>query len=209
MKHLALMVAVVLLCGTAKSQEWVERSPSDSTLNVRDLGGEPEEFWTFKEQRYGATFHCHYGYWGWDAPMKTRIEADYCRSDDTSSWGENAGGYSDDYKDTDQFLTQFEETRVANSREKAKEGPTIETVIGDIVVHVFDVNKDRSYARFRECMGFHTVWDRGSGNMRSLYGKSLMLYACGNDGALMSETKLTKLLSGFSIEGEFEALIED
>ena len=84
------------------------------------------------------------------------------------------------------------------------DGPTIET----IVVHVFDVEKDRSHANYRECMGFYMVWEKGFGAARGLWGKSLTVYTCGNDGHLMSEDKLTRILASFSIEGEFEALVD-
>ena len=40
------------------------------------------------------------------------------------------------------------------------------------------------------------------------YKKVLYLYACGKNGLRMSEKRFLELLSGFSIEGEFEALVK-
>ncbi len=204
MKHVVLMAMVMLLCGMAEGQEWVERQPKDSTLHIESLGGNPDEFWILREQKSYATFHCHYGYWSW--PFM--VETDYCWSDDTSSWDE-AGGYTGDEAGTDEFLDWYETTRVAGSRDNAEEGPTIETAIGDIVVHAFDVEKDKSHANFRECMGFYAVWDRGHGGMRDLFAKSLTFYACDKSASTMSEIKLTRLLSGLSIDDEIDALIEE
>ena len=91
---------------------------------------------------------------------------------------------------------------------KAEEGPIIETAIGDVVVYAFDVVKDRSHARYRECMGFHAVWDRGPGGMRGLFARTLVLVACDLRTSTMWEAKFTWLLSGMSIDGEFEALVD-
>ncbi len=74
-------------------------------------------------------------------------------------------------------------------------------------MQVFDEARDRSHASDRECMGLNTVWERGSGVSRDLFGKNLSFYACGNDGRLVSEIKFVKFLSGLSIENEFDALI--
>ncbi len=98
---------------------------------------------------------------------------------------------------------------MADSRDEAEEGPTIETAIGDIVVHEFDIEKSRVHANYRECMGFYTVWEKERGAEAKLYAKSLTFYACDNKSYAMTEFKLIQLLSHFSIEDEFDALIEE
>ena len=98
---------------------------------------------------------------------------------------------------------------MADSEDEAEEGPTIETAIGDIVVHAFDVEKSKVHANYRECMGFYAVWERGHGGMRDLYAKSRTFHFCDNSSHAMSEIKLINLLSGFSIEDEFDSPIEE
>ena len=149
-------------------------------------------------------FRSEYGYWGWDDNRPNRVETDYYWAEDFSAMWDDGGCYTGKEADTDEFLDWYDETRLVDSRDNAEEGPTIETV----VVHVFDVEKDRLHANYRECMGFYMVWEKGFGAARGLWGKSLTFYACGNDGHLMSEDKLTRILASFSIEGEFEALVD-
>lgn len=153
-----------------------------------------------------ASFRCHYGWW---SDYRFTVETDYCWSSKLSTW-DTSGDYTEDDAGTDEFLEWYEETRAADSRDNAEEGPTIEIVIGDIVVHAFDMTRDKSHADYRECVGFYAVREKERGaSIKPLYAKFLTFYACDDRSFTMSEEKFVNLLSGFSIEDEFDALIED
>lgn len=69
---------------------------------------------------------------------------------------------------------------------------------------MFDVDT-RTYGEdIRECIGFRFFWER----RRDSYVKMLDVYACGKDGGLMTGDRFIEILSGLSIEGEFEALVD-
>ena len=203
MKHVALMTAVVLLAGLAEGQEWIEGQPTDSTLHVEPLGGDPDELWTLTDHLADATFRCHGGFWRSSDSQTFTVWIDHCWSEDVSAW-EGGGGYTGEGVGTDLFVDWYFDGR----RDKAEKGPTIETAIGEVIVYAFDAEKDRSHARYRECMGFHAAWDRGPGRMRDLFAKTLVLVACDLRTSTMWEAKFTWLLSGISIDGEFEALVD-
>ncbi len=208
MKRMMIAALAALLSGAASAEDYEEMRPKDSKLRLGVLGEEAEGSWFLEEKKSFGTFRCDYGYWGFDDDQRSRVKAQYCWSDNVSSW-DDSGGYTGEEADTDEFLEWNDETRLADSRDNAEEGPTIETVVGDVVVHAFDVEKDTSWKTYRECMGFHMVWGKGYGVSRKLYAKSLTFYACDNATSTMSEAKLLRILSSFSIEGEFDALVEN
>ncbi len=72
----------MLLCGVAGAQDWKEQSPNNSTLHIEILGGDPDEFWTLKDQKSYATFRCHYGWWD---DYRYTVETDYCWTSKLSS----------------------------------------------------------------------------------------------------------------------------
>ena len=203
---LLALVAASMVCSVIAKADWKEADPAEGMLRMGVGDGAPDRYWIREDEHWQTTFRCENGVWeflGATTPFKA--EASFCWSDGMSPW-EGGAGYTD--VESGRFFDYFYETDKASSKTKGASGPIIETVVGTISTHAFDIRGDRSGDAFRQCMGFSVAWDRGYGLVRSLYGRVLHFYACGTAHFSMSEWALRRVLSGFSIEGEFEGLVE-
>ena len=115
------------------------------------------------------------------------------------------------YVERDAFFDEFSALDEAWIETGATEGPTISTVIGEIETFAFDIESDIGSFEddVRQCLGFTYGWDRRIAQGWHHYPKWLNFYACGKGKPMISEAGFLHILSGFGIEGEFEALVED
>ncbi len=206
-RTLTALVGISLFCSVGIAQaQWPEVDPEEGRLRMGLGDGTADRYWIREDESWFKAFRCESGTWdflGSSLPFKT--EATFCWTGGLSAW---LGGGSYHEIESDEFFESFDETDKASIKSRSTEGPTIDTVIGTVSTHEFDIRGDRSGGEFRQCMGFSVGWDRGFGLEGVHYGKALDFYACGVSGSSVAEPGLRRALSGFSIEGEFEALVE-
>lgn len=149
----------------------------------------------------GNEYKSEFAWWGFSEWHRYQIEVAFY-------WAENRGGW-DDWVRPSAFFDEFGALNEEWIKIGAEKGPTIDTVIGEIKTFAFDIDSETFGEKIRECIGFTHGWDRRFVGGWNHYPKYLNFYACGTGGRRVSEETVLQILSGLSIEGEFDALIED
>ena len=148
----------------------------------------------------GNVFHGEFAWWGFDDWHQYQIEAAFF-------WAEDRGGW--EWVRSNEFFDEFGALDESWIKTSASDGPVIGTIAGKITTYAFDIDSDTFGKDIRQCVGFTHGWDRRYLGGWQHYPKILNFYVCGNGGRMVSEKTLLTILSGLSIEGEFEALIEE
>ena len=203
------LVSVCLFCLVGIAQaNWERMDPNDGRLRLhvgeliaKSVAGLAEGYELQTIRDTGSVFYCELGWWGFQSGNRYKLQGDFCWTDDRGGW---------DYSKTVPvaLFRTFGEIDNSFSRTGAEEGPTISTVLGDIRTLAFDVDRDNFGETSREYIGFAQGFNAKTTQTWQHYKKVLYLYACGKNGLRMSEKRFLELLSGFSIEGEFEALVK-
>ncbi len=199
----AFMLSLLCSAEIAQAQDWKKIPPEDGRMQISAIGGIAETYWTFEEKLFQSTYRCESGSWGFRR-YAYRAETTYCWSDGLSSiTDESMGGYNK--SDSDEFFEFYSYTR--DSKYDAGSGPRIETAVGEVYTHAFDVDPNPAGSSPRQCLGFSVTFERGVGPSRKLYTKYLDFYACGEGVFRISEETFLRILSGFSINDEFDSFI--
>ena len=148
----------------------------------------------------GNTFHVEFAWWGFDDWHQYQIEAAFY-------WAKDRGGW--EWVRSTGFFDEFGALDSSWIETGASDGPVIDSAIGEITTYAFDIDSDAFGEDIRQCIGFNHGWDHRNLGGWQHYPKILAFYACGNGGRMVSEETLLTILSGLSIGGEFEALVED
>ncbi len=198
MKRVPLVLVVASLFCIAWTLDRMD--PEDGKILLAHSGGLPEGYDRGWERDWGVMSYCDYAWWGFDSgPYEIQVE--YC-------WSEGADGWDPDYMGATTFLDEFYSTEDVVKSSATRVG-TAETVVGDITLVGFDIDDDTYGEDHRECIGFSHGWDKRLVFGDQWFGKFLAVYACGNGARRVSEDTFLGILSGLSIEDEFDALIED
>ncbi len=185
--------------------DWENTDPENGKMRLASIGGTAEGYWTSVQTNFGANFRCESGWWE-SSSYSHRAEATFCWSDNFthSRIDEGGGGYEKTKSDT--FFKHYKATR--HSKTNSINGPTLETAVGEVQTHAFDIPETVTGNPHKECIGFSITFERGLGHAWGLYGKYLDFYACAKNGSTISHGMFRRILSGFSIAGEFEAFME-
>ena len=178
-------------------------SSTGDILRLNTIGGVAERRWSATIRYGGATYRCEAARWGFDTFHTHRAEVRFCRSTRLSTWNGNDREIA-----SDDFFEFFHETRRADSKTRATAGLTVESVLGTLRTHAFDVDDSTFGDTYRQCLGFIAPWEADFEGVDGLYGKALAFYACGKWDRPISEKRLAAILSGLSVQDEFEALTE-
>ena len=143
--------------------------------------------------------YCELGWWGSERG-RNRVQISFC-------WAEGPDGWEKEYTPVGSFFNIFSALD-DYSKSGSSLGPTVSSVLGDIESLAFDDERNTYGKVNRECIGFSHLWDPRRVFGQRWYGKYLSIYACGNDDRSMTEGMFLHILTGVSIEGEFEALVE-
>ena len=195
MRTWTLIVACLTLSSTAIAWQSIPMTAEDGVIRHSALEAEGYELW--HDRHDGRNFYTEYRWWGFDAD-----EGDIL-AQAAFWWAEDGGWWNKDLIHKNGFLKNFGSVRDSPGMGLST-GPTIETVLGEVGTTMFDVDT-RTYGEdIRECIGFRFFWER----RRDSYVKLLDFYVCGKEGGLMTEERFIEVLSGLSIEGEFDALVD-
>ena len=203
MPHAGLAIVGFLLFGSvgAAAGDWKSILPKDGRIRLAVGGGVAEAYYAQTSRDFGNIYYCEFGEWGFKSGQH-QVEAQFC-------WTDDLGGWEKDAQQVDDFFPVFAITENPSHKANATPGPTVETVLGEVKTLAFDVEL-RTFAQTdRECIGFTYAWDRGTGVSWNFFARVIDLYACAKDENTLTEEDFRRVLSGFSIEGEFDALIED
>ena len=149
----------------------------------------------------GNEFKSEFAWWGFSEWHRYQIEVAFY-------WAKDRGGWNGWVRPS-AFFDEFGTLNETWIKSAATEGPVIDTVIGEIKSFAFDIEKETFGDKVRECIGFTHGWDKRHLGGWTHYPKFLNFYACGTGGRRVSEETLLTILSGLSIEDEFDALVEE
>ena len=202
-----LVLAAGILC-TAWSG-WSNMDPEDGRIGLTRGGDEwvAEGYSTSTDRQAGHVYHFEQGWWGYEDTSTNRVEVRF-------DWGETLNrGWSNRWTGKTVFFDVFNATDSNYSERNATPGPVIETVLGQVETVGFDLDDGRSntYGEDkRRCLGFTVAWGRSHSFGITLYNKTLHVFACRHrHHGRMPKSRFQNILKGLSIEGEFDALIED
>ena len=198
-----VFVSVMLFCFAGCAQVEYQQStyPADGTMRLMSAGGSgvpdthrirPGIF------ESGDAYSCETAEWGISRGV-FRSKATFCRADAPHGWHE------DDLR-PGSFLRRIREPGRSYAKGSVNVGPTIWSAAGYTIDFGFDFNA--AYYRLlpNECMGMTVKWDRGEGLYKNKYAKYLDFYSCAPGGT--SGAAFLTVLSGFSIEREFDAMVK-
>ena len=200
-----LALAAGVLC-TAWSS-WERMDPEDGRIGLTRDGDEwvAEGYGNSMDRISGHVFRVEDGWWGYEDRRSSRVEIKFY-------WAETSTrGWSREWTGRGAFFGEFNATDNGFSKGGAEPGPTIETVLGDIETVGFDLDDggpDTYGDEKRQCLGFTVAWDESRNFGTRLHNKVLHVFACPHSGS-MAKWRLERILKGLSIEGEFDALIEE
>lgn len=187
------LIVALVLSSTAVAWQGIPMTTEDGLIRHSEREAEGYELW--HDRHNGRNYYTEYRWWGSDEDDVV-IQAAFW-------WAEDGGWWDKDLIHKNGFLKNFGAVR--NSPDMGlTTGPTIETILGEVETTMFDVVTRTYGEEIRECIGFRTFWER----RRDSYVKLLDFYACGTNGDLMTEDRFVEMLSGLSIDGEFEALVD-
>ena len=206
MKNVIMMAAVALQLSyvnvEASDWSWKRVDSEDGIVRLASsphADGMAEGVDQGTSRDMGNTFLGEFAWWGFSDWHQYQIEAAFWRAKDRGGW---------EWFRSTGFFGEFGELDEAWIETSSSKGPIIETVIGEITTYAFDIDSDTFGDDIRQCIGFTYGWDRRNLGGWQHYPKILDFYVCGNGGRLVSEQTLLTILSGLSIKGEFEALVE-
>ncbi len=196
MKRTPLILAAVSLLCVAWSFDRVD--PEDGKIRLEQGGGVPDGYERGVDRYVGVVSYCDYAWWIDKGAYNVQIM--FC-------WAEQGrDGWKPEYATPTAFLNDFYSTDgVVKSR--ATPAGTVETAVGTIEMVGFDINEYTYGEDRRECIGFNKGWAPRVIYGEQWFGKIVSFYACGRLGLTIRKEKFLEILSGLSIEGEFEALV--
>ncbi|MCY4607351.1 MAG: hypothetical protein OXD40_01955 [bacterium] len=176
---------------------WKTVDTDEGRMRLAAGGGEPQFIEVGIDRNTGWVFHAEMAQWHFD---EYRMEAAFWWSQDfAGGWGSEGGLEGNVFSwDTFEALTD-------RMKRKATDGPTIATVLGEIDTLAFDFDADTYGSDIRQCLSFSYPFDYQRTTW-SYYRKWLEIYACGENA--ITEEAFVQILSGLSIDEEFDALIE-
>ncbi len=146
----------------------------------------------------GHAYSCESAEWGISRGV-FRSKATFCRTDAPHGWHE------DDLR-SESFLRRIKEPGRSYAKGSVNAGRAIRSAVGHTRLFGFDFNAEYYRLLPNECMGMTVKWNRGEGSYKNNYAKYLDFYSCAPGGT--SKAALLTVLSGFSIKGEFDAMVE-
>lgn len=200
---MASLLALLAAAPEAAAWDWKQVDSKEGRMSLSSGRVMPEGVERGVDRDAGSLFMAEFAWWGFENQGWHQIEAGLY-------WTEDRGGWDTMHVVRDSFFDEFSALDEEWIETGATEGPTISTVIGESETFAFDIDSDIDTFGddARQCLGFTHGWDRRLALGWKHYPKWLNFYACGKGKPVISETGFLHILSGFGIEGEFEALVE-